>query len=43
MNQSVSRLRHNFRFVRSTAFILGLVQGGELVTARATAMVQGAF
>ena len=28
---------------RSITFISGLVQGGELVTARATAMVQGTF
>jgi len=43
MNQSVSLLRHSDRSFRSMTLILGLVQGGELVTARATAMVRGAF
>ena len=28
---------------RSITFILGLVQGGEIVTVRATAMVRGVF
>ena len=31
------------RFSRSTTFILGLILGGELVTARARAMIRGAF
>jgi len=43
MNLSVSRLRHDVRLFRLIPFILGLIQGGELVTARATAIVQGAF
>jgi len=43
MNQSVSGVDHNVRFFRSTTFVLGLVQGGELVTARATALIKGPF
>ena len=43
MNPSVSRIHHNGGFFRSFTFVLGLVQGGELVTARATAVVQGMF
>ena len=41
MNLSVSRISHNGRSIHSTAFVLGLLQGGEFVTARARAMVQG--
>jgi len=43
MNQNVSRVDHNVRFFRSTAFVLGLVQGGEFVTARAAATIKGPF
>ena len=43
MNPSVSRINHHRRFSRSIAFVLGLVEGGELVTMRATEKVQGAF
>ena len=43
MNQSVSRIDHNVRSFRSVAFVLGLVQGGEFVTARATVTVKGPF
>ena len=41
MNPSASQIHHNDKFSRSITFILGLVQGGELVTVRATAMVKG--
>jgi len=41
MNPSVSQFRYNGRFSRSITIILGLVQGGELVTVRATEMVKG--
>ena len=43
MNPSVSRIHHNSRFSRSITFIPGLVQGGELVTVRATEVVKGMF
>ena len=43
MNPSVSRIRHDCRLSRWITTILGLVQGAELVTARATAMVRGAL
>ena len=39
----MSPIYHNGRFSRLIAFISGLVQGGELVTVRATAMVEGAY
>jgi len=42
-NLVVSRAHNNGRFSRLIKFTSGLVQGGELVTARATAMTQGAF
>jgi len=42
MNPSVSRVNSNVRFFRSTAFVLGLIQGAEFVTIRATEMVKGA-
>ena len=41
MNLSVSRTGRNGRSIRSMTFIIGLLQGGEFVTARARAMVQG--
>jgi len=34
---------HNGRLSRFIAFTLGLIQGGELVTARATAVIKGTF
>jgi hypothetical protein len=43
MNPSVSRVHHSDKFFCSVMFVSGLVQGGELVTVRATVMVQGAF
>ena len=43
MNPSVSWIHHNARLSRSIAFISDLVQGGELVTVRATEMVKGVF
>jgi hypothetical protein len=43
MSPNVSRAHHSARFCRSITFVLGLVQGGELVTVRATDMVKGAF
>ena len=43
MNPSVSRIHHDFRFSCSIASILGFIQGGEIVTARATAMIRGVF
>jgi len=36
MNPSVSRIHHKDKSSRSITFISGLVQGGELVTVRAT-------
>ena len=42
MNLSVSQISHGSKFFRLIAFILGLHQGGEFVTARARASVQGA-
>ena len=42
MNLSVSRLNGHGRFLRSIVSILGLLQGGEFVTARARATIQGA-
>jgi len=36
MNLSVSRVHHKNKSSRSITFIPGLVQGGELVTVRAT-------
>ena len=43
MNPSVSRINHYYRLSRSIAFVLGLVEGGELVTMRAADMVRGVF
>ena len=43
MNPSVSQINHRGRFLWSIAFVLGLVEGGELVTMRATEKVKGAF
>ena len=42
MNLSVSRIGRNGRSILM-AFTLGLLQGGEFVTARARAMFQGAL
>ena len=42
MNPSVSRISH-WQIFCSIAFVLGLVEGGELVTMRAAEMVRGAF
>ena len=43
MSPSVSRIRRNGWFSHSIMSILGLVQGGELVTVRATDVVKGMF
>jgi hypothetical protein len=43
MNLSVSWIDHNDKLSRSIAFMLGLLQGGEFVTARARALVKGAL
>ena len=43
MNPSVSQVNSNAGFFRSTAFVLGLVQGAEFVTIRATEAVKGTF
>ena len=42
-NPSVSGIHHNDRLSHLITFIPGLVQGGELVTVRATEMVKGVF
>ena len=43
MNPSVSRICRDSRLSRSIISVVGLIQGGELVTARARAMVRGMF
>ena len=43
MSPNVSRTHRNTMFSRSMASVLGLVQGGEFVTVRATEMVRGTF